>query len=97
MVNKNKLIKIVNMSSKIAGQRMRCLTELCESQVAARGRAIFADPSHPLNGEYDMLPLGRRLRAPFLDVTRTQRTFVPYSISLLNKMPYNALLNALEL
>ena len=85
LVNKNKLIKIVNMSSKIGGQRMRCLTELCECRVAARGRAIHADQSHPLNGEYRLLPSGRRFRVPSLDVTRTQKTFVPYSIGLMNK------------
>ncbi|XP_049423486.1 uncharacterized protein LOC125883334 [Epinephelus fuscoguttatus] len=47
IVNKNK--QIVNMSSKIAGQKQRSMTELCESRVAGKGRAILADVLHPLH------------------------------------------------
>ena len=85
IVNKNKLNKIVNMSSKIVGQQQLSMTRLCESRVAGKGRAILSDASHPLNTQYEMLPSGRRYRVPLLRTSRAQRSFIPTSIVLLNK------------
>ena len=84
--NKNKLSKIVNMSSKIIGQQQLNLSQLCESRVTGKGRAICSDISHPLNTEYELLPSGRRYRVPSLRTSRAQRSFIPRSITLLNKL-----------
>ncbi len=51
VVNKNKLNKIVNMASKIAGKQKHCMIKLREFQFVRKSCAILRDASHPLYGD----------------------------------------------
>ena len=88
MVNKNKLHKIINVSSKIAGVRLESMTSMYETRV--KGRVITRDRTHPLYSQYHLLPSGRRYNVPRLQA-RASRSFVPISIGLLNKVPISVL------
>ncbi|KAJ8372883.1 hypothetical protein AAFF_G00275870, partial [Aldrovandia affinis] len=44
-----------------------------------------ADPSHILHPEFELLPSGRRFRLPQCKLNRLKNSFVPHSVSLLNK------------
>ena len=86
LVNKNRLHKIINVSSKIAGVRLESMTSMYETRVLRKGKAIARDRTHPLYSQYNLLPSGRRYPVPGLQA-RALRTFVPTSIGLLNKDP----------
>ncbi len=76
--------KIVDMSSKIVGHKQSRMTELCESRVAGKGRAIIA-VSHPPYSEYELLSSGRRHRVPSLRTYCVQGSFINSSVAPLNK------------
>ena len=84
LVNKNKLHKIINVSSKIAGVRFDSMTSMYETRVLRKGKAITRDNTHPLHSQYQLLPSGRRYKVPSLQA-RASRSFVPISIGLMNK------------
>ena len=84
LVNKNRLHKIINVSSKIAGVRLESMTSMYETRVLRKGKSIARDRTHPLYCQYNLLPSGRRYEVPALQA-RASRTFVPTSIGLLNK------------
>lgn len=46
--------------------------------------SIIRDETHPLNGEYVLLPSGRRCKVPKRQTNRYKNAFVPRSIELLN-------------
>ncbi len=83
VVNKNKLNKIVNVASKIAGKQQHSMIKLCEFRVVRKSYAILRDASHPLYGGYELLPSGRRYRVPLLRTARAQRPCISSSIALL--------------
>ena len=85
VTNKNKLSKIVNMASKVAGQTVNSMAMTCERKVVKKGQAISENMSHPLHQTYELLPGGRRLRLPSFHTNRASRSFIPTSIALLNK------------
>ena len=82
--NKTKLDKVVNVSSKIVNERLSGLNELYERRVRAKAFKIESDTSHILASRYELLPSGRRFRIPKFKTIRTQKSFIPMSISLLN-------------
>ena len=84
LVNKNKLHKIINVSSKIAGVRFESMTSMYETRVLRKGKAICRDGAHPLHSQFHLLPSGRRYTVPSLQA-RASRSFVPISIGLMNK------------
>lgn len=58
---------------------------LYEEVVDRQAFKISADPSHTLFSEYDLLPSKRRYRASKFKYNHFKLSFVPTSISLLNK------------
>ena len=86
VTNKSKLHRIVSMASKIAGLQLSSLTTICESRVVRKGQAICGDGLHPLFQAYEVLPSGRRYRVPSLQTNRARKSFIPTSITLLNKL-----------
>ena len=48
------------------------------------GKSIMKDLSHPLNGEFEMLPSGRRLRVCRSSTNRYKFSFVPRATILIN-------------
>ena len=85
VVNKNKLHKIINMASKIACQPLNSMAMTVEARVVKKANTICEDLSHPLQQAYELLPSGRRFRMPSFKTNRARQSFIPTSISMLNK------------
>ena len=60
------------------------LKEIFEHTVRKQGAKIATDPTHVLNMEYELLPLGKRYRLSFCRLNRLKFSLVPLSIKLLN-------------
>lgn len=82
--NRNKINKVVNVASKVAGVRFDDIVFICERQTVRLAGKICADSSHPLFQEFRILPSGRRLEIPHFRTNRASRSFLPCSIKLLN-------------
>ena len=78
------LSRIVNNASKIVGIRQAPLTELYKDSVQRKARKIVRDPSHPLFPSFEVMPSGRRFRAPRWKKVLFKRSFVPSAVSILN-------------
>ncbi len=83
--NKAKLNRVVNIASKIAGVKFECLSSLYERQTVNQASKIIYDSTHFLHPEYKLLPSGRRYQFPAVKTKRARTSFIPNSISLLNK------------
>ena len=58
--NKNVLAKVVNVCSKIVGERQASLNELYERRAVRKGRKIARDSAHVLARHFELLLSGRR-------------------------------------
>lgn len=59
-------------------------TQIYEDSLYRFGKSIMKDLSHPLNGEFKMLPSGRRLRVCRSSTNRYKFSFVPRATVLMN-------------
>lgn len=75
----------MNIASKIAGVKFECLAEIYERQILKQAVKIVSDQTHYLHSEYHLLPSGRRFSVPMLKTKRARASFVPTTISLLNR------------
>ena len=82
--NKTALARVVNVCSKIVGERQASLNELYESHAVRKGRKIAGDSADVLARHYELFPLGRRYRMPRTRTLRAKNSFVPRSIVLCN-------------
>ena len=82
--NRNKLFKITNVSSKIAGTQLDSLSTFYTRQMIKKANKIIKDTSHTLHSEYKNLRSGKRLRSIASKTNRTLNSFVPKSIRMLN-------------
>ena len=82
--NKTVLARVVNVCSKIVGERQASLNELYESRAMRKSRKIAGDSAHVLARHYELLPSGRRYRMPRTRTLRAKNSFVPRSIVLCN-------------
>ena len=82
--NKTVLARVVNVCSKIVGERQASLNELYERRAVWKGRKIAGDSAHVLARHYELLPSGRRYRMPRARTLRAKNSFVPRSIVLCN-------------
>ena len=78
------LSRIVNTASKIVGIPQAPLNELHCVSVLRKASKIVNDPSHPLFPSFEVLPSGRRFRAPRWRKVLFKRSFVPSAVSILN-------------
>ena len=83
--NKNSLNRIVNVCSKICGRQQRGLDMFCRQQISRKVRCILSTPDHVFASEFDLLPSGRRYRAPSSRTNRYKFSFIPVAIRLLNE------------
>jgi hypothetical protein len=83
--SKDKLNRIVRNSAKLGVSCAIPVNEIFDKCVIQRAKIIFNDVFHPLNANYEMLPSGRRLRSCSCRTTRYSKSFVPYSVMLINK------------
>jgi hypothetical protein len=83
MACKKKLNRIVKAASRL-GLNVDSLDVLFDKKVCKKVKAIRLDELHPLCNNYQLLPSGRRLRSEGARTSRYTRSFVPYSIRLVN-------------
>ena len=84
IVQKNSLNGIVKAAGKIVGVKFRCLSHIYDEQVLKKASSIRGDSSHPLKGEYKLLPSGQWLEAPATKNNRYKFSFIPTSIRAIN-------------
>jgi hypothetical protein len=82
--DKNKLLKMSNLASKIITLPVPCLTAISVRALLRKARAVSADPSHPLHAEFELLPSGRRYRTTRCSKVKFRNSFVPSAIRTLN-------------
>ena len=75
---------LVRVASKVIGVNQVQLSELYVRQVARKTQSILASTDHPLKGEFELLPSGRRYRAPTHRTKRFGDSFVCFAIGRLN-------------
>ena len=85
MKNRNVLNGVVNVCSKVIGERQWSMNELYERQVRKNANAISNDNSHILAQYFERLSSGRRFRTFKARTRRFQNSFIPTSLLLLNK------------
>ncbi|CAM4574253.1 unnamed protein product [Leuciscus chuanchicus] len=79
-----RLQRIVRTAERITGTTLPTLKVLHSSRVSKRARKITLDPSHPAHFLFELLPSGRRYRAPSTKTTRHRKSFFPQAIYLMN-------------
>ena len=80
MTNKRKLTKLVNVASKVVGVQLSQLQHIYDRRVRGKANQILNCPDHPLFGEFNLLPSGRRFRLPMLRTKRARDSFIPVAI-----------------
>ena len=81
--DKNKLQRVVNISSEITGFKHSSLTVWYEKQVLRKANNIIND-THILHNEYVLLPSSRKFRTITSKTNRKRDSFIPMSVRLLN-------------
>ena len=82
--DKNKLNRVVNISSKIIGKKKEPVAKIYNDFVVRKSKKIVSDPTHPLFHNFNHLPSGRRFRAPAWKRQIYKRSFIPTAIQILN-------------
>ena len=82
--NKNSLNQIVRWASKLIGEQQLNLDSLYEGQLRRLAGSILGDASHPLHGEFQPLPSGRRFKMPAFKTKRYRCSFIPSATKALN-------------
>ena len=87
-LNKNdtaRLQRTINTASRIIGSQQPSLAKLYDKFVLSKTRSILADKAHPLFSQYELLPSARRYRAVSCKTNRRKLSFIPASITALNR------------
>lgn len=84
--NRNKLLRISHIASKIIRSPTPNISELNIEAIARLARSIVSDTEHPLHNFFQLLPSGRRYRTLKYRRVRFNKSFVPTAISILNKV-----------
>jgi len=77
VTNKNRLSKIVNLASKVSGEKLDSVAITCKRRMLKKGQAINKDMSHPLHQAYEVLPSGRRFSLPYFQTNQASKSFIP--------------------
>ena len=75
----------MKICGKIVGEKQKSLNEIFECQAVRKASEIEKDAEHILSQYFELLPSGRRLRSLRFSKTRTNLSFIPKSIVLLNQ------------
>ena len=81
----NILDRMVRVCGKIVGKKQKRMRELYDSQAVRKARAIERDIEHVLNQYFKVLPSAKRYQQLKCKTQRSKKSFVPQTISLLNK------------
>ena len=82
--DKARLARIVKLACKIIGSKQKQLSELHHSFVARKAMKICKDQGHPLHASFELMPSGRRFRAPLTKRNLYKRSFLPSAVTILN-------------
>ena len=82
--DKARLNRIVNIASKVVGQKQKGLNDLYQTVAQKKSKSIIKDSTHPLHNHFEILPSGRRFRAPAFRRQLYNRSFIPSAIRILN-------------
>ena len=77
---KTQLEQIVRHASRIVGDELSSVARLYNVRLRSRARKIIADPSHPTNYLFELLPSGRRYKAIKARTHRFRNSFFPEAI-----------------
>ncbi|KAI2643116.1 Deleted in malignant brain tumors 1 protein [Labeo rohita] len=78
-----RLQRIFRTAKRIIGAPLPTLQELYTSRVGKRAQKITLDPSHPSHPFFELLPSGRRYRAPNTRTARHKNSFFLQAIYLM--------------
>lgn len=81
----DKLQYIVMVCGKISHNPLTDLNSVYETRTLKKTQSVLADPSHPLNSCFILLPSGRRFSLPKCRTNRHKNSFVPAAIGFFNK------------
>ena len=79
-----RLQKVVHLSEKVVGVKLRSLASIFDSRAVSRCGRIIHDDGHFLAQYFQPLPSGRRFKAPRVKTSRYGSTFIPTAIRLMN-------------
>ena len=83
----NEMEKPRRKCQRIVRNSTTCIKDqksLYSEKLGAMTKKILEDREHPLHKEYQMMPLGRRLRLPKIRTNRYKFSFIPSSVRLFN-------------
>ena len=83
--NKNVIDRVVNVCAKVIGEKQKSVSEVYKCRMVRKARLIVKDQTHALAKYYELLPSGCRYRTPKCSTVRRRQSFLPTSITLLNK------------
>ena len=82
---RSKLLRLVQTAGKIIGvSQLPSLQSIYEQATLKQAQRIVCDVTHVLNGEFVLLPSGRRYTEPKWKYIRFKKSFVPASTKMLN-------------
>ena len=84
--DRRKLLRVTRNCEKVISATLDPWSQPWEKRTVKKAREIFNELSHPLNSQYQLLPSQRRLRLPASRTSRFKKSFIPNSISFLNKL-----------
>ena len=82
--DRTKLDRVVNLASKIIGEKQKSLTEIHREYTKKKAKKIMIDNTHPLNFRFTVLKSGRRLRTSKPNRNLLRFSFISSAISILN-------------
>lgn len=82
--DRNRINRIVKGASKVIGKLQKPISEIYKDSVFNKAKKIIADDSHPMNSSFNLLPSGRRFRAPSWKRNLYGHSYVPNAIRILN-------------
>jgi len=87
--DRDRLQRTIRTAERIIGAELPSIQDLYWSRFRKRVVKISADPSHPGNKLFELLPSGRRYKALYAKTSRHKGSFYPQAVTLLNtqKLP----------
>ncbi|KAL0187772.1 hypothetical protein M9458_014871, partial [Cirrhinus mrigala] len=81
------LQRIVKAAERIIGVPLPSLQDIYSTRLTKKALCIAADPSHPMQSLFSLLPSGRRLRSLQARTSRLKDSFFHQAVRKLNSLP----------
>uniref|UniRef100_A0A8C6LH71 Reverse transcriptase domain-containing protein n=1 Tax=Nothobranchius furzeri TaxID=105023 RepID=A0A8C6LH71_NOTFU len=83
----NTLQRIVRAAEKVIGVSLPSLSDIYITRLTKKALRIAADPTHPTQSLFELLPSGRRLRSLKARTNRLKDSFIHQAVRKLNSLP----------